>query len=97
MMSDCAQFNDILVDLKYDVSLDGDIGNLLYYNYGRCLEGQSLVPQKGILAVRDAHPAPAAQGQPPVELNNAPSPANFSEDVNTWVTCHESCDLRKQA
>ena len=43
IMSDRAQFNDILVDLQDAVGLDGDNGALLYYNYGRCLEGQSLV------------------------------------------------------
>ena len=93
MMSDRAQFNDILVDLQDAVGLDGDNGDLLYYNYGRCLEGQSLVDWKGILAARDAHPDPAAQGQPDVEPNNARSPANFSEDVDTWITCHESRDF----
>ena len=93
IMSDRAQFNDILVDLQDAVGLDGDNGALLYYNYGRCLEGQSLVDWKGILAERDAHPAPAADGQPAVEPNNARSPANFSLDVDTWICYHESRDF----
>ncbi len=55
---------------------------------------KSLVDRKGILSVRDAHRAPAAEGQPAVKPNNACSPANFSEDVNnTWITCHESHDF----
>ena len=63
IMSDRAQFNDILVDFQDAVGLDGNNGALLYYNYGHCLEGQSLVDWKGILADRDAHPAPAADGR----------------------------------
>ena len=52
-MSDRAQFNDTLVDLQDAVGFDGDNGNLLYYNYGRCLEGQSAVDWKEILAERE--------------------------------------------
>ncbi len=93
VMSDCAQFNDILVDLQDAISLNGDNSSaLLNYNYGRCLAGQSLVDWKGILTIRDAHTAPAAAGHPAVEPNNARSPANLSEDVSTWICYHESCN-----
>ncbi len=92
-MSDRAQFNDVLVDLQNAVGFDGDNGNLLYYNYGRCLEGQSSVDWKEILAERDNHPAPAEEDEEPIEPNNARNADNFSTDVDTWITYHESRDF----
>ena len=92
-MSDRAQFNDILVDLQDAVGFDGANGNLLYYNYGRCLEGQSSVDWKEILADRDNQPAPAAEGDEPIDPNNARDADNFSVDVDTWITYHESRDF----
>ena len=90
MSSDRAQFNDTLVDLQEAVGFDGDNGNLFYNNYGRCLEGQSDVDWKEILAERDNQPAPAKENEEPIEPNNAHNAKNFSTDVDTWITYHDS-------
>ncbi len=37
MMSDCAKFNTILIDLRDAIGLDGANGTLLYYNYDQSL------------------------------------------------------------
>ena len=56
-----------------------------------CMDGQqSSVDWKEKLVDRGNHPDPAAAGQPAVVLNNARSSANFSEDVDMWITYHES-------
>ncbi len=59
-MSDRAQFNDTLVDLQEAIGFNGPNGNLLYYDYGRCLEGLSAVDWKEILGERDNQSAPGA-------------------------------------